>query len=76
MYLANNAETDIYWFIIIIAGFFVILLLYGVVSYFTDFFRELKYINCEIRRNHGSERHYWIRRKRKLLLSLIPFVKY
>ena len=76
MTLTNNPNTEFYWLIGIVAAFFLFLLLFGLVSFFTDFSQELKYINCEIRRTDGSERRYWIRRRRRLWLSLIPFVKY
>lgn len=45
------------------------------VEIFTNFTQELKYINMEIRRSSDRERKYWVRKRRKLLLSLIPFVK-
>lgn len=37
--------------------------------------KELRYINKEIQRTTGGERQRWIRRKRKLLWSWLPFVK-
>ena len=40
------------------------------------FRREMRYINMEIQRNHGRERERWIRRKKRLWLSLFPFVRY
>lgn len=40
------------------------------------FRQELKYINSEIGRNEGREKERWKRRKKRLLLSIIPFVKY
>ncbi len=73
---ANNPDIELYLIIGIVASFFLIVLLFGLVSFFNDFSRELKYINCEIRRTYGSERRYWIHRRRRLWLSLIPFVKY
>ena len=61
----------------------IILLLLGVVLLFSIpylewFQQELRYINIEIERNvdHPREQARWIRRKKRLLLSLIPFVKY
>ena len=73
---ANNPDAELYWLIGIVAAFFLFLLLFGLVSFFNDFSHELKYINCEIQRTDGSERRYWIRQRRRLWLSLIPFVKY
>lgn len=39
------------------------------------FSRELQRINVEIQRSHGLEREHWIREKRRLWLSLLPFVR-
>ena len=41
-----------------------------------EFKRELWYINMEIERSDEEEKLIWKKKKRKLLLSLIPFVKY
>ncbi len=41
-----------------------------------DFRFELRNINDEINRNEGEERKYWIARRRRLWLSLIPFVRW
>ncbi len=73
---ANNPDTALYVLIGIVAAFFLFLLLFGLVSFFNGFSHELRYLNSEIRRNNGSERRYWIRKRRRLWLSLIPFVKY
>ena len=73
---ANNPDVELYWLIGIVAAFFLFLLLFGLVSFFEDFSQEFKYLNCEIQRTTGAERHYWIRKRRRLWLSLIPFVKY
>ena len=72
----NNPDTGLYWLVGIVAVFFLILLLFGLVSFINDFSHELRYIICEIHRTSGSERRYWIRKRRRLWLSLIPFVKY
>ena len=58
----------------IIVGGAVFLLLAG--PTILSFRRELKYLNDEIGRNSGQERERWIRRRRRLWLSLLPFVKY
>ena len=73
---ANNPDTELYWLIGIVAVFFLILLLFGLVSFINDFSQELRYLNNEIGRTTGGERRYWKRQKRRLWLSLIPFVKY
>jgi hypothetical protein len=46
------------------------------VSFINDFSQELRYLNSEIRRTDGAERRHWIRQRRRLWLSLIPFVRY
>ena len=60
----------------LIALLFIVLLLAGLVSFLNKFCQELIYLNSEIRRTFGSERKHWKRRRRRLWLSLLPFVKY
>lgn len=65
----------------VLSGLFVILIVVALLlllfsRWIMWFFQELKYLNDEIRRNDGREKERWKRRKRRLLLSLIPFVKY
>ena len=73
---ANNIDIEVYLLIGIFAVCILIILLYGLGHFINDFSRELKYLNCEIGRTRGSERRRWKRRRRKLWLSLLPFVKY
>lgn len=40
------------------------------------FTRELRRLKNEIGRTYGAERKRWVHRKRRLWLSLLPFVKY
>jgi len=72
----NNPDTELYWLVGLVAAFFLILLLFGLVSFINDFSQELRYLNNEIRRTDGAERKHYIRQRRRLWLSLIPFVKY
>lgn len=72
----NNNDAEFYAIIGIFATFVLILALYKICMFISDFSSELKYIKCEIGRTDGDERRYWMRKKRKLWLSLIPFVKY
>ena len=37
------------------------------------FFRELRFMKIEIERTDGEEREYWLRQRKRLLLSLISF---
>lgn len=72
----KNSET--------VLGILVIILMLTVVfllcaSPWIDWFRqELKYINTEIERNSHNPREQarWKRRKRRLLMSLLPGFKY
>ncbi len=41
-----------------------------------DFRHEMRYINMEIQRNRGREREHWVKQKRRLWLSILPFVRY
>jgi ABC-type multidrug transport system permease subunit len=72
----NNSDLLFYGIVIILAVIITISLLFGLASYFTKFSRELQMINGEIRRSTDKERRYWKKQRRKLWLSLIPFVKY
>lgn len=73
---ANNPDTGLYWLVGIVAVFFLIIVLFALVSFINDFSSELRYLNNEIRRTDGTERRHYIRQRQRLWLSLIPFVKY
>lgn len=69
-------EDNIWLFaIIIIGGIFCIALLVKFAMWMNEFSRELRFLNNEIGRTNGEERRYWIAQKRRLWLSLIPFVR-
>lgn len=72
----DESNINLYILFGIVAFAVVSLLIFGLAQYINEFVRELKYLNIEIGRTHGSERRYWLRRRRRLWLSLIPFVKY
>lgn len=40
-----------------------------------EFKTELKYVNMEIHRTEGNQRKYWKRKRRKLWLSFIFFIR-
>lgn len=52
----------------------IILVMLGI--YISGFIRELRYLNTEIARTTGEQRRHWLRCRRRLWLSLIPFVRY
>ena len=54
----------------------IILVLAIFVPWLRDFRRELRYVNMEIERNTGRERERWIKRKKRLKLSILPFFHY
>lgn len=66
-----------YMAIVAIIGIvFLIAILVGIAMWWNDFSQELRYLNNEIRRTDGAEQRHWKRQKRRLWLSLIPFVRY
>lgn len=72
----EGMDANFYWLFGIVAVLILGLLLIGIAQFINDFSRELKYVNIEINRSTGAERRHWIRRRRRLWLSLLPFVKY
>ncbi len=71
-----NSNFYIYCLVGLMALFILLLLIVGFTMFLNNFSRELKYLNSEIERTTGAERRYWLRKRRRLWLSLIPFVKY
>lgn len=63
--------------VLIVVGLIVLLaLVIWFAKFVNDFSRELRILNIEIRRSEGSERRHWLRARRRLWLSLLPFFKY
>ena len=61
----------------LIIGFIALaVLIVWIANWFIAFARELKYLNNEICRTEGEELSYWLNRKKRLWLSLLPFFKY
>lgn len=46
------------------------------IPWLQDFRRELRYLNSEINRTEGREQLHWIKRKKKLIRSILPFCRY
>lgn len=59
-----------------VAVFLAALFVAVFVPWLKDFCRELKFINMEIQRNTGRERQHWEKKKRRLLWSICPFIRY
>ena len=63
--------------LLIIVGLMILLgAVVWLARFINDFSGELRTINMEIRRTEGRERRHWIRTRRRLWLSLLPFYKY
>lgn len=52
------------------------LLLVKFAAWLSNFQMELKYLNNEIERTTGHERKRWLAQRRRLWLSIIPFIRY
>ena len=72
----NEIDVVIGLLVALTAGCVLFFALIGFVLRYGRFTRELRRLNNEIGRTYGMERKYWVRRKRRLWLSLLPFVEY
>jgi hypothetical protein len=70
----TNNKTDI--LLCILIGISLIIILGILIVFLKDFLQELRYLNKEIQCNHGAERTRWIRERRRLWLSLLPFIQH
>ena len=63
-----------------LVGILVVFIIIVVLVYFAQwlnfFTHELKQLNNEIGRTTGREQKHWKKRKKRLLLSIIPFIRY
>ena len=72
----GNFDAGIWLLVAIVAIIFSLAILCGLCIFINDFFSELRYLNNEIGRTDGEEHRHWIRQRRRLWLSIIPFVRY
>ncbi len=72
----NQLDTGNYIIIALVVLIALALIVVGSVLFYNDFSRELQHLNTEIRRTEGEELDYWKKRRRRLWLSILPFVKY
>lgn len=68
-------EQGTIWMLCVVAAFFLIGLLVKLVQFLRWFVQEKRYLDSEIRRADADERPYWLWKRRRLWLSLLPFVK-
>lgn len=57
-------------------AFLLILLVCSVIINVRGFVKKLRHIDREIQRAEPKEKVLWLRRRRRLWLSLLPFVRY
>ncbi|MBR3691321.1 MAG: hypothetical protein IKL89_01305 [Clostridia bacterium] len=62
--------------LLLIGGVILVSLIGWFVTRLVRVLKMMKTINLEIARNRGAERRYWKARRRRLLLSLFPFVRF
>ncbi len=72
----SDNEILLYFLIAGIAIVFFTICLLGIVQNIIEFFQELRYINNEISNADENEKPYWLWQRRRLWLSIIPFIKY
>lgn len=72
----NNINQDVVFLIAAVVLLLLFVILIGLIQFYNEFITELQYLNSEIERTDGEERAYWLSRRRRLWLSLLPFVKY
>ena len=65
------------WILIALFGIVISIgLLIAFALWLNNFGKELKYLNSEIIRTDGREQRYRKRQRRRLWISIIPFVRY
>ena len=69
-------DTGLFVIFILAILFLTSLLLVSFIRWVLDFRWELKRLKSEIGRTKGREQERWKRKKKKLWLSLLPFVRY
>ncbi|MBQ2388522.1 MAG: hypothetical protein II305_00490 [Clostridia bacterium] len=72
----NNANSIVIFAIAAVVLLILFVILIGLIQFYNEFITELQYLSSEIERTDGEERAYWISQRRRLWLSLLPFVKY
>ena len=72
----NNANPIVIFAIAAVVLLILFVILIGLIQFSNEFITELQYLSSEIERTDGEERAYWISQRRRLWLSLLPFVKY
>lgn len=72
----NKTDIMVWCLFGVIATIFLILALIRLVDFSKEFSATLYYLNMEIKSTNDADRKHWLRQRRRLWLSLLPFVKY
>ena len=75
-FMENTGGTETGTYIMMAIVFVLFILVFVLARLVTDFSRELRILNIEINRTEGAEREHYIRQRRRLWLSLLPFIRY
>ena len=73
---AYNPDVELYALTVAATLIILIFVLSKLYIFINDFSSELRFLNTEIERTEGAEQKHWSRQRKRLWLSLIPFVKY
>lgn len=73
---ANEQELGLYVLACLLVAFFLVVFVFGFAIFLKDFCSEMRFINREIARTKGAERRHYVRRRKRLWLSLLPFIEY
>lgn len=69
-------DAGLFVVFLLVSLFLVSMLFVSLIRWVLDFRWELKRLKSEIGRTKGREQERWKRKKKKLWLSLLPFVRY
>ena len=72
----NNLDPITYWLAVLLIAMLLLGLFIKLCIIINDFSVTLGHLTGEIRRTVGAERRYYIRQRRRLWLSLFPFVRF
>lgn len=71
--MTTPADDGLKTLLVIVLGALAIGLVEVLARRLSRFVLRLRYLNMEIKRTQGWERRQWKQKKRRMLLSLIPF---
>ncbi len=72
----SGNDFSVYVLLAMCIVIFLPIVFVGFLRWLLYFRRELHYLQDEIHRTQGRRQKYWIQKRRKLWLSILPFIKY